>query len=222
MVLSLALALVGAAAVARSTAALRLARHDLVRTQNAAALDGAHLQAAAAIVRDGADGPYHWYIGLDLGQVEVTAEPESDKLTLAAAAALDDGVFRALGVAQPPVLKARLAAASEGQTAVSVGLLDPAPLWRECGPALTSSYASQTSFAPAARRTPDAGLRPPAWRVGETWRIQIASLQGWRDDRIVRFTGDAQQPAATVWRLFSRDKRGGVECDEILKSALAG
>ena len=221
LVLSLALALVASALVARSVQVLTLARGELQRTRQALALDGAHLQAAAEVVRDGRGGPFRWHVPTDLGEMEALAEAESDKLDLTAAAALDDGVFTAFGVRDPEVLKARLRAASEDAALATVAELDPAPLWRECGPRLASPFGQAEALAAPDRLQPTPGVRPPAWHVGDVWRVRIATSAGWRDDRIVRFTGDARRPAAIVWRRFSRGKRGGVECDIILNAVLA-
>lgn len=212
MVFGLALALVCTALVGRSVMMLRLARADLARRSAEYVLDGAHLAAAATTIRAGEGGPYRWSLATDAGFAEALVERETDKLSPAAAAGLPDDSFTGLGVADPPALKARLAAAPEDGV-VDVAALDSAPRWGECAPSLISSLG-QASAPPTA--TPvEPRLRPetPDWRVGQTWRVRVTTAAGWRDDRIVRFTGDARHPVAVVWRKLSRSDGGQGTCD---------
>src|SRR5579859_6776126 len=186
LVFCLALTLLGSALVLRSLDQLTLTKAELERSRQEYALDGAHLQAVAAIIRSGAPGPFAWSLSTDFGWMQITAEPEVDKLTLSAAAALP---------------------------ATTLGDLDPAPLWRTCGPSLTSPLGQEAQFAYVSRQAPQYG-GTPAWHIGEAWRITATTDAGWRDDRIVRFTGDARHPAAVVTRRLSR---GGLQiCDGLL------
>lgn len=217
MVLSLGLALIAAALVQRSTAVLKLSRSDLAQTQLAYILDGAQLDAASAVIRSGAGGPYRWALSTDAGWTEAVAEPESAKVAPKAAAQLDDRVFMAFGVTDAAALKARLTAAST--PILDVGALDSAPLWRACAASAFSSFGAQNAIQPATVQAPHMGDLKPAWRVGEVWRLQVTTSAGWRDERIVRFTGDASHPAATVLRSLSGGQGGQGQCDAIIAAA---
>jgi hypothetical protein len=214
LVFTLALALVAAVLVQRSVSQLRLARTDLVRAQLEYALDGAQLSAAATVVRSGAGGPYRWPFSTDVGWVEAVAESESDKVGVAAAAQLDANVYRALGVEDVDALKGRLAAVGGGAL-LDVGSLDTAPLWRTCAASLVSTFGTKTSITAPSVQQPHMGDLTPAWRVGEVWRLQVTTSTGWRDERIVRFTGDERHPAAVVLRQMSRGQGGQGQCDAV-------
>jgi len=216
MIFALTLALVAAALVQRSTSLLQLSRADLGRLQISYTLDGAQLSAAAAVIRSGAGGPYRWSLSTDAGWVEAVAEAEGDKVGLSAAAKLDDRVFRAMDVSDVDSLKARLTAAAAGQAIVDVGELDAAPLWRACAATMISSFGAGSSIQSTQVQQPHMGDLTPAWRVGEVWRMQVTTAAGWRDERIVRFTGDALHPAAVVLRRLSRSKGGQGQCDAII------
>lgn len=219
LVVSLALALVATAMVARSTLMLRQARADLSRSQAEHALDGAQLEAAATVVRAGAGAAFRWALSTDLGWTEALAESEAEKLGLAAAADLPEATLARFGVADPAALKARLAAAAAAAPEVDVADLDEAPLWRACGPSLVSPFGAKAAFAPPAYAVPSLGQEDPAWRVGEVWRMRITSAEGWRDERLVRFTGDARRPAAVVARRLTRTDGGERSCDALLAAA---
>jgi hypothetical protein len=216
MIFSLAFALVAIAFVQRSTSQLLLSRQDLQRMQMAYALDGAQLSAAATVVRTGAGGPYRWPLSTDVGWVEAVAESESSKLGLAAAAQLDDSVFRDLGVDDIDALRARLVAAAMGSATLDVGQLDAAPLWKTCAASLISSFGTASTVQPNSVQQPHMGDLTPEWRVGEVWRMQVTTSTGWRDERIVRFTGDALHPAAVVLRRLSRGQGGQEQCDAVI------
>lgn len=215
LVFSLALALVAAALVARSSMMLRLSRADLERTRIVYALDGAHLAAAATVIRAGDGGPYRWAFSTDAGWVEALAEPEAEKLGLAQASQLSDQVFAAFEVADAEALRDRLSAAANQEASVEIEDLDAARLWKACAGRLISVYGTRSAWHRPAPSEPRPG-DDPAWRVAETWRIRLTTQAGWRDDRIVRFTGDAHHPVAVVTRKLSRSDRGDETCDEIL------
>lgn len=215
MVFGLALALVAAGLVGRSSMMVRQSRADLERLQVDYALDGAHLAAAATVVRAGDGGPYRWAFSSDAGWVEALAEREDKKLGLQAAGALSDEALERFGVSDPGALRARLAAVDGQEEMVDVAALDAAALWRACAGRLVSVYGAAEDFEPMASKEPRPG-DDPAWRVGETWRLRLTTQAGWRDDRIVRFTGDAHHPVAVVTRQLSRSGRGDEQCDDIL------
>jgi hypothetical protein len=207
--------------VARSTGLLQLARSDLQRTEVEYALAGAQLEAAATVVRSGQMGPFHWASSTDLGFVDIVAEPESPKLTLAAAATLPRAALEAFGAADAEALQSRLAASAGNANPVNVTELDPSPLWRACGPRLVSPFGGRTAYQFVPDQQPEPGKKTAWWRVSEVWRIRVATAAGWRDDRIVRFTGDAKHPAATVARWLSRGEGDGGRCEGLLKSVAA-
>jgi hypothetical protein len=218
LVTSLALSILAVGFVQRSVMTLRLARADLDRLRVEYALDGAQLQAAAEVVRAGAGGPFRWALATDAGWTEALVEDEGRKLALASAAQLPDAILRGFEVEDAAALKARLAAAA-GLPVADVAGLDAAPLWRECAPSMISSFGRAERYEPAPFTEPHVSTRPAAWRVGETWRVRVTTAAGWRDDRIMRFTGDARHPAATVWRRLSRSDGGQGRCDAVLAAA---
>jgi hypothetical protein len=216
LVFSLGLALLSAALIGRSVALLRLSRDDLARAQTEYALDGAQLDAAAQVIRSGAGGPYHWSFPTDLGWVDAVAERESLKVGLAKAAQVSDPVFAAFQVADAAALRQRLAAAAASGASVDVAALDTAPLWRACAPSVFSALGEASAPQGSIAQQPHMGDLNPAWRVAEVWRFAITTAAGWRDDRLVRFTGDALHPAAIVSRRFGRSDGGQGRCDAIL------
>jgi hypothetical protein len=220
LVLSLSLAVICSAVVARSLAALRLSHADFQRGEQELGLDGAHLAAAVVIIRHGEPGAFRWGVTTDQGYAEVIAEPEINKLGLLAAAALDDDVFDALGVVDPSALKARLYTAASAPPSW-LGGLDSAPLWKQCSDSLLSAYGVSDRPAPLAYVSPERVADKPGWHIGETWRIRITTDTGWRDDRIVRFTGDPEHPEAIVRRAFTKTSSGRGSCDKIM-AAMAG
>lgn len=222
MVFSLALALVAAAFVGRSVGQLRLARADLERTQTEYALAGAHLAAAAEVVRSTKVPPFHWSFATDVGLVDATAAPQSDLLGLAASSRLDDATLQRFEIADLDGLRTKLAAAANGDPGLDIATLDDAPLWRACAGQMISPFGSQTTFTYQPPTEPGLGLKPASWRIGEVWRIVITTGAGWRDARIMRFTGDARHPAATVVREFTRSHKGGTSCEAILRASSVG
>jgi len=218
LVVALALSLVSVAMVTRSTMLLRQARADLDRARAEHALDGAQLEAAASIIRSGAGSAYRWALATDVGWTEVVAESEREKLSLAAAADLPDATLERLGVTDPAGLKVRLTAAAAADR-IDVAALDDALLWRACAPAVMSGLGARQALTWPVYAEPSLGQKDPAWRVGEAWRVRITTSAGWRDDRIVRFTGDARHPVAVVARRLSRSDGGQNRCDAIMAAA---
>lgn len=218
LVFSLAFALVGAAMTARSVQLLRLTEAELTRDVQEIALDGAQLSAAAAIVRSGGSEPFEWTLSTSVGWVRVVAEPEAGKLDYATAAALPDAALGAFGV-QADALRGRLGEAAALDAPIDPGSLDAAPVWKECGGRLTSPFGQAQTYAVQTPRLPGLSANGPNWHIGEAWRVRATSEGGWRDDRIVRFTGDAKKPTATVIRVLSRGGQRGIECEDYLAAA---
>ncbi len=219
---SLAIALIAAAVLQRSVSQMTLARADLSLTQVQYALSGAQLTAAAEVVRSTKAPPYHWSFTTDVGFVDAIAEPEASKLSLGAASKLDDATFAAFGVAQPADLRAKLLAAVGGALLDDVGSFDPSDVWRRCARRLISSLGGQTTYTYLSPTEPGLGEKQQSWRIGEAWRIRVTTATGWRDERIVRFTGDAGHPAATVVHTLSRDHGDGAQCETILRAVSSG
>lgn len=218
MVLALGLALLGAGVTARALQGLALSRTAFEQSRQIYALDGAQLQAAAAVVRSGGDAPFAWDLSTDVGWVRVLAEPEAGKLSLQAAARLDDAVLSTFGAADPEHVRQRLAEAAASSRAADPSDFAADPTWRACAGRFASRFGAAEAYGWAEPREPGVGSDEPNWHVGETWRIRVTSLAGWRDDRVVRFTGDARRPAAIVVRRFYRGARDHIECSDKLKA----
>lgn len=221
LVLSLALAVVASTMVWRSTAQLRLARADLERSQAEYLLDGAHLAAAATIVRNNRMGPFAWAFTSDVGWVDAVAQPEATKLSLEAASRMEEAVIARFAVADPAQLRRRLAQAASTRRVVDIATLDDAVLWRTCAPSIISSLGRATTVVAAIPEEPGPGPNPASWRIGEEWRVSLTTTTGWRDDRIVRFTGDARHPTAVIVRKLSRGEGEGGKCEEVFQGLTA-
>lgn len=208
-----AIAVVAIAVMSRSASELRLARSDFQKTQAEYLLAGAHNVALLAIATSNRAPPYRWTVP-SLGKAfEVTAEPERAKLALASVDALDDELLDRLGVADHAALRAKLA-----HLPVIDGLpwpadADSAAGWRDCAGALISVYGA-ADVAPALSYVePDSGKDDSKWRAGEVWRISVTDEDGWRDDRIVRFTGNGLDPASVISRRLSRGWKDKLACE---------
>lgn len=221
LILSLAIATMAAGLLGRSVATLRAARLDFRRAQAESVLDGAQLTAAAAVVASRRAGPYHWTVTTDIGWVAIVAEREEDKMSTTAAATLSDAQLAALGVRDADALRTRLLSAAERGGTLVAGL-DSAALWQVCAPSLISTYGAQSAPVYAPPKEPGPGPDPASWRIGEIWRIEVASADGYRDDRLVRFTGNARHPAATIARRWSRGAGEYGRCGNLLSQIAAG
>lgn len=218
MVFALALAMIVAAVLSRSLVEVRRSRIELERLKVDYALAGAQLIAATTIVRSGEDGPFRWSFSSDAGWVEALAEPEAPKLDFLAASTLDDARLRSLGANDPAFAKAALAQAAADRTRQDIRAFDPSARWRDCAASMISPFGEAETFVYAMPGEPRVTKKPPAWRVGETWRLRLTTSAGWRDERIVRFTGDARRPFATVRRKLTRGVKGEAGCDAILQA----
>lgn len=216
LVLCVAVATMATTMVGRSLTHLELARADLKRLRAEYEMDGAHLAAAAGVIRSEAHGPYLWTVGMNDGRVEVLAEPDAAKLPPAVAAKLQDGDLALFGVKDPAALRERLAA----MTGRATGLedLDAATGWRTCARSLVAYHGEAEHFAYKPPKSPGPGPDPQTWHIGEVWRIRVTTEGGWRDDRTVRFTGDAQHPVAVVERRLSRLSREPQPCPALLNA----
>ena len=223
---SLGLALVATAVTGSAVAELRLARSDYRRGQAESRLDGAQAAAVLAVIGAGPSARMRWTIASGAGEVEVLAEPEAPKLGLQAAGDLDDATLAKLKVSDRGALKARLRQLTASQTAdQDLAAADASATWRACARSLVAVHGTAIKPPVLKARSPVPG--PLTWHIGEVWRMRVTGggpsaggtrADRWTDDRIVRFTGDAEHPAAVVARRFARAAKGGDPCDAIFAS----
>ncbi|MGH1558151.1 type II secretion system protein [Caulobacter segnis] len=109
-----------------------------------------------------------------------------------------------LGVTDHDTLRAKLASLPSVEGLPWPADADAARGWRTCAGALVSFYGAADFIPTLAYVEPDAGKDDSKWRAGEAWRIAITDEDGWRDERIVRFTGNGLNPAAIISRRLSR------------------
>ena len=218
LTVSLAIAILAAALVARGVAILRLARADYRRSQAEYALSGAHVLAAERLLNSSGAGRLAWSIGgLDPQGVSLLAEPEAPKLALAAAGGLDDKTLVALGASDPGAARLRLAGLEA--TSASPGEIEAADgggAWRACAASAISPWGMSPVVRLAAPREPD--QEAGGARAGQIWRVRASTQDGWTDERIVRLIGRAQSPSTMIWRRFRRSAGKGVTCDNTIKA----
>ncbi len=220
---SMALALVATAVTGSAIAELKLARSDYERGQVESRLDGAQAAAVLTVISGGPSTRMRWTVPSGDEVIDILAEPEAPKLRLASAADLDGATLAELAVTDAGELKARLkqlaASLAADQDLVSA---DASPIWRACARSLIAVHGNSAKPPVLKARAPIQGQL--TWRIGEVWRVRVTGgAQGagarptdrWTDDRIVRFTGDAEHPAAIVDRRFSRAAKGADPCDAI-------
>lgn len=213
---SLAVALLAGALVLRGVSALKLARADYRRSQAEYALSGEQLLAATKVLNSSGAGRLAWNAsGLDWLDVAVLAEPEAPKLSLAAAAVLDDKALAALGAADPGKTRGRLAVLDPASaTPDQVEAADAGNGWRACAASAISPWGASdvVHLGPTQAPNQEAG----GARAGQVWRIRATTRDGWTDERIVRLIGRAEAPSAVIWLRFGRGTGKGVTCDKII------
>lgn len=214
--IAMAIAVVTIAYVSRSTIELRLARADFAKTQAEYLLAGAHNVALLAIATSNKPPPYRWTIP-SLGKAfGVIAEPERPKLSVAAAAQLDDAFFDQFGIHDPEAVRAKLADLPLVEGLAWAADASPTKSWRACAGAVISSYGAADLPQTLDYVEPESGKDDSKWRAGEVWRIAVTDEDGWRDERIVRFTGNGLNPAATISRRLSRGWKDTLKCENLL------
>jgi hypothetical protein len=212
-VISFAIAVVVAAVTTRAAGELRLAKAEVASLQTDYALAGAQNAAMAVIATSSRPPPYHWTVP-SLGQaVDVLAEPERDKLSLAAAAGLDDEALVWLGSRQPAATRDRLVAVQEAKRLVWIAEQSEDRRWEQCAASYVSPYGVGAQLSALSYGEPEPAQQPGRWRAGEVWRIQVTLPSGWRDERIVRFTGDGVRPAIVLGRRLIRVMKGQQTCE---------
>ena len=203
---SLSLAVVAVALMNRSVVSLRRARTDFARAQAEFELAGVQRRAALAMITDS---------GSPSG-----AELETAKISLATAADLDADTLSRFGVKDPGRLSAWLREASASPTSpADLVAADRARIWKACAPTAISAFGQSTVLAAPGSDRPSA-LGANA-RLGQVWRL-TARTSGWTDERIVRFTGEPQRPAAVIWRRFYRSEKGEGTCAAIFAQTRRG
>ena len=213
---SLAVALLAGALVLRGVSALKLARADYRRSQAEYALSGEQLLAATKVVNSSGAGRLAWSAsGLDGLDVTVLAEPEGPKLSLAAAAVLEDKALTLLGAADPGEARGRLTALDPvGATPDQIEAADTGAGWRACAVSAISPWGRAEDLHLGPAQAPN--REPGGARAGQVWRIRATSSDGWSDERIVRLIGRTEAPSAVIWRRFGRETGKGVTCDKII------
>jgi hypothetical protein len=215
--ISLILSLIAIAGATRALQALRLARSDLRVTQAQYALEGMQQEIALRLLQDDRMVRFHWSGSMASGTADVLAEPEVSKLGLEAAADIDEALLRRLDVSDTAALRTRLAALTEARDLErQIVMSDAAPLWRACARSIISRYGQASTFEPVTEREPIGDVAIS--RASQVWRVRVTLSDGWRDDRLLRFTGIQQRPAATIQRRFSKVE-GDDPCDIVFAAA---
>lgn len=217
--ISLTVAIVIVAGLARSTAELRLARAELGRAQAEGLLAAAQSVAVLTVVSSGRPPPFHWTLASLDKSFDVVAEPERLKLSLSALDQLDDDTLRRLDVGDAAALRVRLTALRERPELPWPAEASTRPGWRVCGPSLVSYYGASATLPNLAYAPPESGQNDSKWRAGEVWRIAVTDEEGWRDERIVRFTGHGLTPVAVIGRRLTRGWKDTPSCDTLLDPA---
>lgn len=215
---SLAVALLAGALVLRGVSALKLARADFRRSQAEYALSGAQILATTKLLNSSGAGRLAWSAGgLDGRDVAMLAEAEGGKLSLAAAAALDDKALALLGAARPGETRSRLATLDLAKaTPDQIEAADAGAGWRICAASAISPWGGGAVLQLGPARAPN--LEPGGARAGQVWRVRATTSDGWTDERIVRLIGRAETPSAVIWRRFGRGAGRGVTCDKIIEN----
>mgnify|MGYP006084557381 CR=1 FL=1 len=215
-IIALTVAVVVIAGLTRSMAELRLARSEFQKTRIEYALGAAHNLAVLSVASSGRPPPFHWTLTTLEQGFDVIAEPERTKLALAAADQLDDTLLDRLDVGDHEALRARLAALAEQPWLVWPAEASSRQRWRVCGPSLISFYGAGVETPAISYGPPEAGQNDSHWRAGEVWRFAVTDSEGWRDERIVRFTGNGLNPVAVIGRRLTRGWKDTPACDTLL------
>jgi hypothetical protein len=219
-VICAAISLVVTALMVRGLSDLHLAQAELARTKVEYALGSAQNAAMLAIATSSQPPPYQWTIASLGAAIDVIAEPERPKMSPQAGAKLDDAPLAILGAGDPAVLRAKLAGMTLGPTLLWIADQADSPTWRTCAPSLISEFGQADVIAPPQYGEPVSGRQAGFWRAGEVWRVVVTDPQGWRDERIIRFTGNGLSPAAVLGRRLSRGWKGIETCQKLFDGGL--
>jgi hypothetical protein len=214
-VISVAISLVVGALVARGLADLHLAQAELARTQVEYELGAAQNAAMLAIATSSQPPPYRWTLPSLGSAIGVVAEPERPKMSPQAFASLDDAALAPLDGGDPNALRARMSGLALGPSLAWIADQATSRTWRDCAPALVSVYGQASTLTPPNYGLPVSGRQAGFWRAGEVWRVEVTNPEGWRDERIVRFTGNGLKPVAILGRRLSRGWKGAQTCQNL-------
>lgn len=214
----LALALTTSAVMAASLSELKLSRAELEHARIEYLLSGAQQRAWLVALGGGSAARYAWILPTTGEPVKALLESENAKTGLAAAAALEDSDYAPLAITDVSAFKERLKNLSVEQ-AMGPALedLDASPVWRACARSLVSPFGNATNLKLAAAQAPAGDA--VNLHTGEVWRVRVATADGWTDERIVRFTGDALHPAAVISRRFWKQTGEGDKCEAMLSAS---
>jgi len=214
----LALALTTSAVMAASLSELKLSRAEFEHARIENLLAGAQQKAWLSTLGAGNAPRLAWVLSTTAEPVRALVESERAKISLAAASELEDSAYAPLAIQDLPALKAGLKKLSPAQAlGPALERLDASPVWQACARSLVSPFgaAKALQLEPAQSPTGDA----VNLHTGEVWRVRVATENGWADDRIVRFTGDALHPAAILKRLFVKQNGEGNRCEAIFNAS---
>ena len=216
-VISAAISMVVVALMTRTLSDMHLAQSELTRAKVDYALSSAQNVAMLAIATSSQPPPYRWTIA-SLGQAyDVIAEPERAKMSPQAFATLSDAAVSAFAVQDVASLRVRLGSVMIGPDLIWMADQDAAATWQSCAPAVVSPFGQATVLTPPSYVDPISGKQSGNWRAGEVWRIQVTEQDGWRDERVVRFTGNGLKPAAVLGRRVSRGWKGAQTCQSLFE-----
>ena len=208
----LALGLILTALTAQSVLSLRYAQIYLRQTQIDFVLRGVQVKASQVLASASNAGRLEYRTNTSFGSVSVIGEREQDKLPLSHGIALAD--LKRLGVAEPNNLSARLIeASSQKRSPADIEALDPSRLWKLCAPSLLSAFGTGKTLqlAPPSPPQPSGSQL----KLGEVWRLRARLPDGWTDDRTVRFIGNTNTQAATIWHRLIKQTGDIGQCDAL-------
>jgi len=209
---SLAIAVVVSALMVRGVSSLRLAKADFRRAQAEYALDAASQLAVEQLLNSAGGIRLLWTVTAPGGEtVQVLAESEAPKLSLAALVNLSPEALEPLGALNSSEAMDRLSRLSaDTATPADVIAVDAATGWKACAASAISPWgqASALALTPTRPPTADTVIGPS----GQIWRLRTATEDGWTEERIVRLIGRSEQPSAIIWRSFSRRSKGTGPC----------
>lgn len=177
-------------------------RRDFERLQERYRAEGAAVTAAWRILHDRDSSALRWEETIAGQRFTILAEPEMRKLSIGEASAPRGRVrlARLLGedVATQVAAGAERLSRPPSRTPSRTQLLalSDSEAWRTCGLSTVSAYSRLTDSAIGLPRAPaNDGFRP---RAGEVWRVVVSDPRQVIVDHLIRFTGDAHEPAAVI------------------------
>jgi hypothetical protein len=203
---ALSLIAIGSLMVARQ--GLTRAEHDARQDRERWVLDGIATSAEAQLLSENGSPSLRWSEPSAFGQVVVSVEPESLKMSPATLDRPENQELVAAMIGQADAGEVARQAAGLGPAAdgllhrEQVVELNASPRWRECAETLVSPYSRLSAFnlQPISAPT-NAGEDPHA---GQLWRITVDVADGGWFDRVVRMTGKASDPAAIIEQTSGR------------------